>query len=147
MADHSRLVEDEQALLFVYGTLLRGFENAAFLSSSDKAAFLCEGVITGALYDVGPFPAVLPPQPNGHVYKIKGELYQINDPLVLFETLDLVEGYNHRYPQGSLFVREKTMAETVHGPKEVWAYFYNQPLENAVLIESGDYREYLASRL
>lgn len=145
----SSLDEDkDQALLFVYGTLLRGFENAPFLGSPDKAVFFLAGKIPCALYDLGPFPAILKPaegKPGEHC--THGEIYQVNDPLVLFETLDLIEGYNHQHPQRSLYIREKITADTREGPKEVWAYFYNQPLENAVLIESGNYRDYIAGKI
>ena len=126
MADSTKteqLVETEQALLFVYGTLLRGFENASFLSSPEKASLLCTGKIHGRLYDLGPYPAFIRlREDDGRRDTVKGEIYQIHDPLVLFETLDLVEGYNHQRQQESLFVREKVTAETEAGIREVWVY-------------------------
>ncbi|MFQ5631265.1 MAG: gamma-glutamylcyclotransferase [bacterium] len=134
--------EGKHALLFVYGTLLRGMENAAFLQSPEKAIFYSRGTIRGKLYDLGYFPAYVKTRANEAVqrHEITGEIYEIKYPEVLFETLDLIEGYNHQHPERSLFIREKTISRTEKGEKEVWVYIYNQSLDGCRLIESGDYR-------
>jgi gamma-glutamylcyclotransferase (GGCT)/AIG2-like uncharacterized protein YtfP len=136
--------ESECARLFVYGTLLRGFENAAFLQSPEKVTFLGIGTIEGQLFDLGPFPAFVLSSNNTDAKKteIKGEIHKIEDPEVLFETLDLIEGYNHQHPERSLFIREKVTARTENGEIEVWVYIYHQSLDGSRLIESGDYRAY-----
>lgn len=54
------MVSEKSDLLFVYGTLMRGFENAAFLASPERATYLGDGWMTGFLYDVGEFPAFIP---------------------------------------------------------------------------------------
>lgn len=102
----------------------------------------------GKLFDLGPFPAFVLSSnnegaKNGNL--IKGEIYKIEDPEVLFETLDLIEGYNHQHPERSLFIRKKAIAKTEIGEQEVWVYIYNQPLNGSRLIESGDYRQHSSS--
>ncbi|MFQ5632663.1 MAG: gamma-glutamylcyclotransferase [bacterium] len=135
--------ESKPTLLFVYGTLLRGMENAAFLQSPEKATFYSRGTIQGKLYDLGYFPAYVKTDVSqtGLSHEITGEIYEIKHPEVLFETLDLIEGYNHQHPERSLFIRERTIARTEKGKKEVWVYIYNQSLDGCRLIESGDYRK------
>ena len=133
----------KSTLLFVYGTLLRGMGNAAFLQSPEKATFYSRGTIEGNLYDLGHFPAYVKTNANEaeQSHAINGEIYEIKHPGVLFETLDLIEGYNHQHPERSLFIREMTIAQTEKGEKEVWVYIYNQSLDGCRVIESGDYRK------
>lgn len=136
--------QEHAVYLFVYGTLLQGFENAHFLASPHKARFWGYGTIPGRLYDLGPFPGYHLPAstPESQPERVKGEIYQILDPEVVFETLDLIEGYNQKQPEKSLFIRKRVTAYTDHGECEVWVYVYNQPLLDSYLIKSGDYRAY-----
>ena len=48
---------DAEPLLFVYGTLMRGFRLHDVLAS--RAAFVGEGLVQGLLFDLGRYPAAL----------------------------------------------------------------------------------------
>ncbi len=135
------LAETSEAtnLLFVYGSLMRGMERAAFLSSADKAGFVATGSARGTLYDLGAFPGMKEGN-NGSL--VHGELYELVDPQTFFDTLDLIEGYWPEQPERSLYVRKLINVSTAAGEKSAWAYILNQPFPGLQPIPSGDYRQY-----
>lgn len=138
MANASSAISDETNLLFVYGSLMRGMERAAFMGSTDKARFLAPGSVTGVLYDTGAFPGM---KEENNASLVHGELYELFDPITFFETLDLIEGYWPEQPERSLFVRKRVVAHTAAGEQTAWAYILNQALADAKPILSGDYRQ------
>lgn len=135
-------------LLFVYGTLMRGFENAKFLQAPEKARFLGRGKARGLLYDVGEFPAFIPVEAGGTENEawVYGEIYRAEDPESLLGTLDVIEGVNHFYPERSLFVRKKLPAMIDKEEQTVWIYVYNQPVQGLPVIPHGDYRRFAKER-
>ncbi len=136
---HSPLeISDETNLLFVYGSLMRGMERAAFMRSADKARFVAAGNTRGTLYDLGAFPGMKEGN-NGSL--VHGELYELVDPQTFFDTLDLIEGYWPEQPERSLYVRKLVVVNTAMGEKSAWAYILNQPLSDLKPIPSGDYRQ------
>lgn len=140
---HQPEAETGPELLFVYGTLLSGFENASFLASPHKAEFAGAASVKGRLFDTGYYPAFIPDTTGDPAAPtVRGELYRLKDPEVLFATLDVVEGVNHSHPERSLFQRVIMTAETGDGPQRVWVYTYNQPVDQLTYIETGDYRDY-----
>jgi len=113
-------------LLFVYGTLMRGFPLHALLAG--RADPVGEGDVAGVLFDLGRYPAAVP----GGGGLIRGEVYRLKDP-GLWRTLDSAEG--SRYDRGEVGVR-------LAGGRQVTAcvYWYVGPLHRAVPIPGGDYR-------
>lgn len=138
----------ENAHLFVYGTLMRGFKNAAFLGESVRASFLGESETRGVLFDAGDYPAFVPvahganPRLANMAGTVKGELYRLEEPAVVLETLDIIEGYNAMYPERSLFSRQLVQARVDGKWLAAWAYVYNQAIDRLRQIPSGDYRQY-----
>src|SRR6266478_3408727 len=61
-------------LLFVYGTLMRGFSLHALLEG--RATYLGEAAASGLLLDLGSYPAGL----KSATGKIFGEVYRLADP-------------------------------------------------------------------
>ncbi len=117
---------DSEPLLFVYGTLMRGFPLHALLA--DCADSVGAGEVAGLLFDLGHYPAAL--RDGGGV--IRGEVYRLKDP-GLWPALDSAEG--SRYHRGEVGVR-------LAGGGQVTAhiYWYVGPLSRAVPIPGGDYR-------
>src|SRR5262249_2027949 len=60
----SRRVSVATELLFVYGTLMRGYGLHRLLAG--RAAYLGEGEVQGFLFDLGAYPAALR-GPGGHI--------------------------------------------------------------------------------
>jgi len=114
------------ALLFVYGTLMRGFPLHALLEG--RAESVADGEVPGLLFDLGRYPAAL----RGEGGLVRGEVYRLKDP-ALWRALDSAEG--SQYHRGEVEVR---MAGG--GRVTAYIYWYVGPLERAVPIPGGDYR-------
>jgi gamma-glutamylcyclotransferase (GGCT)/AIG2-like uncharacterized protein YtfP len=123
---------DADTLLFVYGTLMRGFPLHALIEG--RADFVGEGEVAGLLFDLGRYPAALR---NGAAL-IRGEVYRLTDSRLL-QALDSAEG--SRYHRGEVGVR-------MAGGRQITAYiyWYVGPLGRAVLIPGGDYRAHAPAR-
>ncbi len=113
--------------LFVYGTLKRGgsrhwiLEDFSFLGRAKAKNF--------ALYDLGPYPAMVPE--DGVVY---GEVYEV--PEEILRDLDWVEGVP--------FLYRRELIEVVFEDGlslKAWAYIYNGNVKGYPRIEDGEWRE------
>ncbi len=118
-------------LVFVYGTLMRGFVNhEPFLS---QAASLGDGTTEGVLYGVnGRFPGMI--HGEGMVH---GEVYEVSEDEL--RDLDQLEGYHRR--SNDLYTREEVEVNLRIGVRvNAWAYFYNHAVVHESLIPSGNWR-------
>jgi gamma-glutamylcyclotransferase (GGCT)/AIG2-like uncharacterized protein YtfP len=119
-------------LLFVYGTLMRGFPLHALLEG--RATYLGEATTPGLLLDLGSYPAAL----KSATGKIRGEVYLLADP-GLWRALDSAEG--------SQYHREQAGIEQASGGRvEAYVYWYVGPLDGAVPVPGGDYRAHAPAR-
>ena len=113
-------------LLFVYGTLRRGFENhEAYLQD---AQFLGRAVTQNkyALF-LGDFPYL---NKIPAVSSIVGEIYRVDEQTLAH--IDCLEGHPEEYR------RELITVVTEQGTEySAWTYFYPEP--RGGLIKSGDY--------
>ena len=113
-------------LLFVYGTLRRGFENhEAYLQD---AQFLGRAVTKNkfALF-LGDFPYL---NKIPAVSSIVGEIYRVDEQTLAH--IDCLEGHPEEYH------RELITVVTEQGTEySAWTYFYPEP--RGGLIKSGDY--------
>ena len=116
----------EAELLFVYGTLMRGFALHAMLERC--ADFVGVGQTAGLLFDLGRYPAAL--RDGGGV--VRGEVYRLKDP-ALWRALDSAEG--SQYHRGEVGVRM-----TGEGRVTACIYWYVGSVDRAVPIPGGDYR-------
>jgi len=106
----------------------------------DYLQYVGLGWIVGALYDLGPYPGVVPDEAG----RVRGELYTIAPHRPVLAALDDVEGYRPHQPEQSLYIRR--LADVMldaGGTVTAWVYFYNGSLAGTRRISSGDYREYL----
>lgn len=113
------------ALLFAYGTLMRGYPLHAVLARG--ATLLGAGTARGLLLDLGRYPGLV----EGRE-RVRGEVYRLDD-FQLLPLLDREEGYN--------FERRRAIV-TLAGGRRAWAwlYRYRGPRERARSIPDGDYR-------
>ena len=119
-------------LLFVYGTLMRGFPLHALLEG--RATYLGEATTPGLLLDLGSYPAAL----KSATGKIRGEVYLLADP-GLWRALDSAEG--------SQYHREQDGIEQASGGwVEAYVYWYVGPLDGAVPVPGGDYRAHAPAK-
>jgi len=112
-------------LLFVYGTLMRGFPLHRLLAAG--AEYVGPGRVGGRLFDLGAYPAAVPDATGA----VAGELYRVGDPR-LWAVLDSAEG--PQYHRQEVAVRAAD-----GGAVAAFIYWYRGPLRGAP-IPGGDYR-------
>ncbi|OAI11331.1 MULTISPECIES: gamma-glutamylcyclotransferase family protein [Methylomonas] len=125
--------------LFVYGSLRSdcGPAHQDFLSA---ATALGPASLTGALYDVGRYPAAVI---GDAMYLIHGELYDLRGDTDLLACLDAYEECSAEFPEPREYRREIVEVTQNQRIRPAWAYLYNRPTQGLPRIESGDYRQYL----
>ena len=92
----------DRDLLFVYGTLRRGFRLHHHLKRMG-AVFVATGRVQAELFDLGELPGARISAKPGRT--VEGELYRLNRLESTLKVLDRVEGYLPRNPERSLFER------------------------------------------
>lgn len=119
-------------LLFVYGTLMRGFALHHLLEG--RTVYRGAGTVRARLVDLGAYPGAA----RDPLARVRGEVYRIAEPAVL-AALDSVEG-----PQ---YHREETRVRMADGPEvTAFVYWYTGPLDRGVPIPGGDYRAHAPAR-
>jgi gamma-glutamylcyclotransferase (GGCT)/AIG2-like uncharacterized protein YtfP len=125
-------------LLFVYGTLMQGFQNGFARHLHANATLVGPASFQGRLYRISYFPgAIFDGDAPGRVH---GEIWQLHNPGDILQKLDHYEGV---LPDGSgLYVRREVPAQLVNGSEKlVQTFLYNRPLDAAKLVESGRFNE------
>ena len=132
-------MENQSPHLFVYGTLMQGFDNSFAARLHANATYVGEGFFSGTLYRVSWYPgAVYEPESLTRIY---GEIYQLHDFQSLVPKLDDYEDVKEK-EEDSLYVRRQVPVRTGNGSIFVcWTYLYNQSLEKATLLTSGKFTD------
>jgi gamma-glutamylaminecyclotransferase len=128
-------------LVFVYGTLKRGYGNHRNRLDGDgatfKGAFKTEEKFN--MRALG-YPYVSKTHTDENNNNIQGELWEVTDEL-LKGPLDRLEGHPDYYK------REKTSVVNNKGEKcEAWLYFYNHKGTEGDAIPSGNFDDYAKNR-
>lgn len=130
-------MEAQSPYLFVYGTLMLGFDNALATQLRTRAIFIADGFFSGRLYRVSWYPGAVY-EPEGTL-KVYGEIYQLLDFETLIQELDGYEDIKDQ-EHDSLYLRRQVPVRTENGSIFVcWAYLYNQSLANALLLTNGKF--------
>jgi gamma-glutamylcyclotransferase (GGCT)/AIG2-like uncharacterized protein YtfP len=126
--------------VFVYGTLMRGFDHPMSRLLSAGADFLGEASCRGRLYLVAHYPGLLHSDNAGDV--VFGELYRLRDVDALMAALDDYESVGPGYEAPTLYLRERVPV-TLGGGRvvEAWTYIYNRPVDESKRIVSGRFLE------
>ena len=126
--------------LFVYGTLMRGFDHPMALLLSRSADFIGEARCQGRLYRVKHYPGlVLSDDPADVVF---GELYRLRAPDELLREFDMYEACGEGFAEPTEYVRRMlTVTREGQTPDEAWTYVYNWPVARLPQIASGRFLE------
>jgi gamma-glutamylcyclotransferase (GGCT)/AIG2-like uncharacterized protein YtfP len=127
-------------LLFVYGTLMRGYDHPMAKLLSAHADFVGEASCRGRLYRIKHYPGlVLSDDADDIVF---GELYRLRRPAELLPEFDMYEAAGEAFPQPTQYVRNMLPVALADGAiAEAWTYIYNWPVENLARIASGRFLE------
>jgi gamma-glutamylcyclotransferase (GGCT)/AIG2-like uncharacterized protein YtfP len=125
--------------LFVYGTLMRGFEHPMAQLLSRSADLIGEARCQGRLYLVTHYPAlVLSGDPADVVF---GELYRLRAPGELLREFDMYEACGEGFAEPTEYVRQMVPVTLEGGATEAWTYVYNWPVAHLTRIASGRFLE------
>jgi gamma-glutamylcyclotransferase (GGCT)/AIG2-like uncharacterized protein YtfP len=125
--------------LFVYGTLMRGFDHPMARLLSRNAEFLGDARCRGRLYLVKHYPGlVLSDDPADIVF---GELYRLRAPNELLREFDMYEACGEGFAEPTQYIR-RMLPVTLNGnTEEAWTYLYNWPVTHLPHIASGRFLE------
>jgi gamma-glutamylcyclotransferase (GGCT)/AIG2-like uncharacterized protein YtfP len=123
-------------LLFVYGTLMRGFDHPMAKLLSGHADFIGEAQCGGRLYQVKHYPGlVLSDAPEEIVF---GELYSLRQPVELLREFDMYEACGEGFAAPTEYIRQMLAVTLADGTAEqAWTYVYNWPVAHLPRIMSG----------
>ena len=127
-------------LLFVYGTLMRGFDHPMAQLLSRSAEFLGEARCRGRLYLVKHYPGlVLSDDP---AETVSGELYRLRRPDELLREFDMYEACGEGFSAPTEYVRRMlAVSRDGHPAEQAWTYLYNWPVAHLPRIASGRFLE------
>lgn len=125
-------------LLFVYGTLKRGFARHDLLDGA--AGYVCRGQVAGALFDLGAYPGMTV---EGGKNAVHGEIYHVADGERLFAALDRVEGMTGFGVPGRLFRRPLVKVRGEWGDHLAWTYLLAD--DKGTPLPSGNWTDVRAS--
>jgi gamma-glutamylcyclotransferase (GGCT)/AIG2-like uncharacterized protein YtfP len=124
--------------LFVYGTLMRGFDHPMARLLSSNADFLGQARCRGRLYLVKQYPGlVLSDDPADVVY---GELYRLRACEEMLHEFDMYEACGDGFPPPTEYLRQMLSVTLGDGSTSgAWTYIYNWSVTNLRRIESGKF--------
>jgi gamma-glutamylcyclotransferase (GGCT)/AIG2-like uncharacterized protein YtfP len=119
--------------LFVYGTLMRGFDNPMTKLLARSAEFCSEARCQGRLYLVTYYPGMV--QSDDAADVVFGELFSLRAPEASLLLLDDYEGCGLAEPR---YLRQVLPVTRDDGSVvEAWTYIYNRPVAKLKRITSG----------
>ncbi|SHK16396.1 Uncharacterized conserved protein YtfP, gamma-glutamylcyclotransferase (GGCT)/AIG2-like family [Bradyrhizobium lablabi] len=126
--------------LFVYGTLMRGFDHPMAQLLSANADFLGEMRCQGRLYLIKHYPGlVLSDDPADIVF---GEVFRLRERDALLRELDMYEACGEGFAEPTEYIRQMLPVTSDDGAVgEAWTYIYNWPVTGLPRIASGRFME------
>ena len=126
--------------LFVYGTLMRGFDHPMAKLLSRSADFIGEAKCRGRLYRIKHYPGlVLSEDPADVVF---GEVYRLRAREALLREFDMYEACGEGFPEPTEYIRKMLKVTLSDGSaSEAWTYIYNWDVARLPRIASGRFLE------
>ena len=129
-----------QDRLFVYGTLMRGFDHPMAKLLSRSAEFSGEARCQGRLYLVKHYPGLVLSNDPGDV--VVGELYRLRQPYELLREFDMYEACGEGFAEPTEYIRQMLPVRLDDGAaRQAWTYLYNWPVAHLPRIASGRFME------
>jgi gamma-glutamylcyclotransferase (GGCT)/AIG2-like uncharacterized protein YtfP len=126
--------------LFVYGTLMRGFDHPMAQLLSRSANYLGTATCRGRLYLIKHYPGLVLSENVSDI--VHGELYRLRDRDALLGELDMYEACGDGFPEPTEYLRRMLAVTQDDGAAgEAWTYIYNWPVAGLPLIASGKFLE------
>ncbi len=127
--------------LFVYGTLMRGFDHPMARLLAAHADFLGTATCRGRLVLVKHYPGLLLSEASADI--VHGELFRLRVPDELLRELDMYEACGEGFPEPTEYLRALIAVTRTDGMAEqAWTYVYNWPVTDLPVIASGNFLEH-----
>ena len=121
--------------IFVYGSLMGG--RGSHPAWPALAASVSPACVAGAMYDLGPYPAMAPPGVGASTGWVLGEVHRVTEGLpAVLRSLDAYEEYRPEDEGGSLYIRRAVTAITEQASVQAWAYYLN---DSAAIARCGSH--------
>jgi gamma-glutamylcyclotransferase (GGCT)/AIG2-like uncharacterized protein YtfP len=127
---------DDEAYLFVYGTLRRAVHHPLHRLLEQQAGLIGSGTFPGKLFDLGRYPGTVPSRLSTD--RVIGEVYRLNTFNATLEILDQYEETRFRRKRAAISLDNG-------GNVTAWIYLYRGFVKHRKLIPSGDFVRYLNS--
>ena len=128
-------------LLFVYGTLMRGFDHPMAKLLAGNAEFLGPAQCRGRLYLVKHYPGLVASDDPADI--VHGELFRLRAREAMLREFDMYEACGEGFPPPTEYVREMLEVTLADGStREAWTYLYNWPVAELPRIASGKFLEH-----
>ena len=125
-------------LLFVYGTLMRGFDHPMAKLLAGNAEFLGPAQCRGRLYLVKHYPGLVASDDPADI--VHGELFRLRAREAMLREFDMYEACGEGFPPPTEYLREMLMVTFADGSAcEAWTYLYNWPVTELPRIASGKF--------
>jgi gamma-glutamylcyclotransferase (GGCT)/AIG2-like uncharacterized protein YtfP len=122
--------------LFVYGTLMRGFDNPMATLLRQAADFIGEARCRGRLYRVKHYPGLVLSDDAEDV--VFGEVYRLRQRAELLREFDMYEACGEGFAEPTEYIRQMLPVTSDDGAvSEAWTYVYNWPVAHLPRIASG----------
>jgi gamma-glutamylcyclotransferase (GGCT)/AIG2-like uncharacterized protein YtfP len=123
-------------LLFVYGTLMRGYEHPMAQLLSRSSDYLGPARCRGRLYLVNHYPGLLLSDNVDDM--VHGELYRLRAPRELLGEFDMYEACGEGFAEPTEYIRKMLPVMSADGAmNDAWTYIYNWPVDEQKRIVSG----------
>ena len=126
--------------LFVYGTLMRGYDHPMAQLLSRNADFIGEARCRGRLYLVKHYPGLVLSDDPADI--VSGELYRLREPDALLREFDMYEACGEGFAAPTQYIRQMlTLTRDGQAADQAWTYVYNWPVAGLPRIASGRFME------
>ncbi len=126
--------------LFVYGTLMRGFDHPMAQLLSRSADFLGPATCRGRLHLIKHYPGLVLSDDASDI--VFGELYRLRDRDALLGEFDMYEACGEGFPEPTEYLRQMLQVTGEDGTaSEAWTYVYNWDVAKLPRIVSGKFME------
>ena len=126
--------------LFVYGTLMRGYDHPMAKLLAANADFLGQVTCRGRLYLVRHYPGLVTSDDPADI--VHGELFRLRERDALLREFDMYEACGEGFAEPTEYVRRMLSVTHADGTaSEAWTYLYNWPVAKLPRVVSGRFLE------
>ena len=122
--------------LFVYGTLMRGYDHPMAKLLAANADFLGQVTCRGRLYLVRHYPGLVTSDDPADI--VHGELFRLRERDALLREFDMYEACGEGFAEPTEYVRRMLSVTHADGTaSEAWTYLDNWPVATLRRVVSG----------